>query len=200
MKYTALFALALIIFTSCGDDSAKKVKEEDTTAKVEVKNSNGLKIAFYYQDSIARKFNYLRMEDSLLQVQQVAFQNEVKRRSESLQNYVVQQQRKAEGGLLSQNETLLVQQNIQQKEADLMRYQQTRGREIETRAMEKLSVIGKKLKKFSEDYSKENDIDILYIQADGGQLAFINPSMDVTNEFSAYLNKRQSEIESDISK
>ncbi len=53
---------------------------------------------------------------------------------------------------------------------------------------------------FGEKYSEENGIDIFMIHAEGGQINYINSSMDVTKEFTNYLNEQQKALEKDIKK
>jgi outer membrane protein len=91
-----------------------------------------------------------------------------------------------------------IQQKAQQMEASLMQYQQEEGGKLEKETMEKLEVIGKKIEVFGKQFSEENGIDLLLIHGQGGQINFINSGMDVTKEFTAFLNEKQSEIEKDL--
>lgn len=188
----------LLVLASCGD--SKKESNESTTPKVEVKNVGDLKIAFYNQDSLKVHFDYFREQDSILTKKQLAFQNEAQRRTTELQNYLVKNDERARSGLLSQNEIAQIQQVAQQKESALMQFQQTEGAKLEEEAYNKQEAIGNKIKLFGKKYSEENGIDILMIHADGGQINFINSAMDVTKEFTAYLNQQQKALEKDIKK
>ena len=40
----------------------------------------------------------------------------------------------------------------------------------------------------------------MMIHGEGGQINYINPSMDVTKEFIAFLNENQKSIENDLKK
>ena len=93
-----------------------------------------------------------------------------------------------------------IQQRIQQMEGELMRYQQEQGRIIEEETMSKLESISKKIEVLGKQFSEESKIDILLIHGAGGQMNFINPEMDVTKEFVAFLNKNQTDIDKDIKK
>lgn len=192
----ALFAIGILIFTSCGEK--KKEADTDVEAKVEVRNTGDLKMAFYHQDSVAKYFDYFRIEDSLIQKKQMAFQKELEGKQKALQDYIATQEKRRQSGLLSENEVMQVQQNIQNQEMQIYEFQQSRGQKLEEEALKKMEVISTKVKKFSEDFCLENKLDILFVYADGTQIKYITPSMDVTKEFTNYLNKRQSEIEKDI--
>ena len=192
-----LLALVMVI-GACGSDN----KEGTTTEKknVEARKMGDLKIAFYNQDSLKLHFEYYREQDSLVTKKQLAFQNEVQRRTTELQNYLISNDEKARNGLLSQNEIMQVQQAAQQKEATLMQFQQTEGEKIEEEVYNKLEAIGNKIEHFAKKYCEENDIDILLIYAKGGQINFINEAMDVTEDFTTYLNDQQAALEAEIAK
>jgi outer membrane protein len=195
---TSVFVASLLLITACSDKKEGEV--ESTTPKVETKNVGDLKIAFYDQDSLKVYFDYYREQDSIVTKKQLGFQNEVQRRTTELQNYLVKNDERARSGLLSQNEILQIQQVAQQKEASLMQYQQTEGAKLEEETYNKLEAIGNKIELFAKKYCEENGIDILMIYAKGGQFNYINSSMDVTKEFTTYLNDQQKSLAEDIKK
>lgn len=184
---------AMMLLAACGGGT-EPAEETDTTANVEVRNTDGLKIAFYNQDSLRIYYDYYREIDSALTIKGMSFQNEVQRQSTALQNYIASSQQKANSGLLSENELIQIQNNIQQKEAALMDYQQRNGAALEAETMNEMDAIGNKIQAFAQSYSEENGIDILLIHAMGGQLGYIHPSMDVTMEFTEYLNQKTAEL------
>jgi Skp family chaperone for outer membrane proteins len=81
-----------------------------------------------------------------------------------------------------------------------MQYQQTEGARLEKETMEKLETISRKIEAFGKQFSEENGIDILLIHGPGGQINYISSAMDVTKEFTAFLNEHQEEIEKDTKK
>jgi Skp family chaperone for outer membrane proteins len=195
LRTLILFSAMLFAF-SCGNDPKKEKK--DTKPKVEVRNTKGLKIAYYSNDSIKEKFEYYKREDASVTKKQKAFQAELERRSNEYDNFVQRKDQEARNGLLSENEIMLVQQKAQQMQASIMQYQQTQGAKIETETMKKLESINKKIEALGKKYCELHGIDILLIHGEGGQLNYINPSMDVTTEFINFLNENQKEIEKDL--
>lgn len=195
---TSAIVASLLLITACSDK--KEVEAESTTPKVETKNVGDLKIAYYDQDSLKVYFDYYREQDSIVTKKQLGFQNEVQRRTTELQNYLIKNDERARSGLLSQNEILQIQQVAQQKEGSLMQYQQTEGAKLEEETYNKLEAIGNKIELFAKKYCEENGIDILMIYAKGGQFNYINSSMDVTKEFTTYLNDQQMILAEDIKK
>ena len=56
----------------------------------------------------------------------------------------------------------------------------------------------KKIEAFGKEFSEKHGIDLLLMHGPGGQINFVNPSMDVTMEFVNFLNEKQAEIEKDL--
>ena len=189
-----LIALSISLF-SCQD---KPKDKKASIPKVEKRALDGLVIAYYVNDSIKTKFQYYKEQDALVTKKQKVFQAELQRRNKELENYVQRNDEKARSGLLSQNEIAQIQQKAQQMEQSLMQYQQVQGAKIEEETMTKLEAISKKIEVLGKQYCEKHNIDILLIHGEGGQLNYINSSMDITEEFIIFLNENQSKIEKDL--
>lgn len=195
MKFVYVGLIALSI-ASCGKKTEKNIEAE--TPKVEAAKIGELKIAYYDSDSLKVHFKYYKEQDSIVTKKQLAFQKEVEKRTKELQSYIMNKENEAKTGLLSQNEIMMVQQKAQQMEADLMRFQQERGAQLENETVKKLDEISNKITVMGKEFSEKNKIDILLIHGKGGQINYITSGMDVTKEFIAYLNARQGEIVKDL--
>lgn len=199
-KVLIICASIALVISSCGKGEKLDKPKENTTPKVETRDLKGLKIAFYNSDSLKVYFDYFKMEEAFVTKKQTIFQKEVERRTKEYQNYIAKNNEKLRSGQLSENEQMQIQQRAQQMEGEIMQYQQIEGANLQKMTDEKLQTISKKIESFGKMFSKENGIDILLIHGQGGQINFINPTMDVTKEFSAFLNEKQAEIEADIKK
>ncbi len=198
-KYIGLFVFASFLLLSCSEqNNSKDIKVQ--SPKVEARNAGDLKIAFYNQDSMKLHFDYYKKEDSIVTKKQMAFQKELEKRRKQMEDYYMSYVNKAQNNLLSQVEAEAYQRNLQNQEAELMKYQESEGVKLETETVAKLEAISAKIEQFSKSFCEENNIDILLIQSKGGQFNYISPEMDVTSDFVAYLNAKQSEIESEIIK
>jgi len=198
MKSYWFVIAAIALLTAC--DSKEENPEENTVPKVEVRDMKGLKIAFYNSDSLKLHFEYFKREEAAVTKKQEKFQKEIQRRTQEYQNFIIRNNEKLQSGLLSENESMQIQQRAQQMEAELMQYQQNEGARLEKETMQKLETISRKIEALGKEFSESNGIDILLIHGAGGQINFINPSMDVTKEFTAFLNEHQKEIENDTKK
>lgn len=197
LKNTFFMGLSLVVLSSCGGEKQPDEKV-DTTANVEVRNTGELKIAYYSQDSLFLHFKYYVERDSVMTSKGLAFQNQLQKKSSELENYIASKDQQARQGLLSEVEVMQVQQTIQQRQAELMRFQEEQGSKIEQETVRELEAIGNKIKLFGQQYAEENGIDILLVKAEGGQINYIHSSMDVTKEFTEFLNQKQAELEAEI--
>lgn len=190
-----IFCSAFLI-SSCNN----KKEKINTVPKVESRNLDGLKIVYYSNDSIKLNFLYYKDQDAIVTKKQKAFQAELQRRTNELQQYIQRNTEKQMNGLLSENEVVQIQQKAQQMEQSVMQYQQEQGAKLEEETMAKLEEISRKIEVLGKKYCELHKIDLMLIHGDGGQLNYINPSMDVTKEFIAFLNENQASIEKDLKK
>ncbi len=199
MKISLYIIASSLILLSCSNESENATDPVSSTrVNTLEKDTSGLVIAFYFNDSLKEGFTYYKNIDEDVSRKNLAFQNELKRKTNNLENFVSKKGAEAQQGLLSENEILKIQQKAQRMEAELMQYQQQEGAQLEAEVMRKLTDINNKVISFGKKFSEENGIDLLMGYADGGQINYVNPSMDVTRAFIDFLNKEQKLIEEDL--
>lgn len=198
MKNT-LYILILSIAVSCASEVDKTAPQEaNNPATLVEKDTSGLVIAFYFSDSLKSGFQYYKGIDEDVSRKNMAYQSMLQSKSSALENFVQKKGAEAQQGLLSENEIMKIQQKAQRMEAELVQYQQQEGAKLEAEVMKKLTAINNKVKSFGEKFSKKNGIDLLMGYSEGGQVNYINSSMDVTASFIEFLNKEQKAIEQDL--
>ena len=182
MKYLVVTGIALVSFASCVTKTKKEEALKNVApASLEKRDEGGLKICFYNQDSLQIHFKYFREQDSIITKKQLAYQNKIQRKSQNLQNYIIKYEERA-------------------KEKAIMQLQQTEGARLEEETYNKMEVIGNKIEFFAAKYSEENEIDLFLVHARGGQFKYLHSSMDVTKEFTEYLNQHQDDLIDDLEK
>lgn len=196
MRIFILFLFACFLFACSNNESSTKKSTPNPT--VITRYDNNLVIAFYHQDSLKERFDYYKKEDQAVTKKQRVFEAEIQRRSKELEDYIRRNDEKARNGLLSQNEISQIQQKAQTMEQQLMQYQQTEGARLEKESLKKIEAITKKIEVLGKLYCEKNNIDILLIHGNGGQINFINNKMNVTSDFIRYLNENQATIEKDL--
>jgi Skp family chaperone for outer membrane proteins len=192
----SLFSFLLLCFIAACSSPAPVKK--DSTPKVPTTRLDGLKIAYYANDSIKKYFDYFKREEAKAEKIQKRFETELKKRNKVYEDYIIKKDQEARSGLLSQNEIAMVQQKAQQMQNELMQYQQTEGQRIEEQTMKSLEAINKKVELWGKKYCEKHHIDLLLIQGQGGQINYINKEMDVTKAFINFLNENQSQIEKEL--
>ena len=195
IKILASIVLLLTIISACSSPAPVK---KDSPPKVPTTRLDGLKIAYYSNDSIKKYFEYFKREEATAEKNQRRFENELQKRNKAYEDYIVKKDQEARSGLLSQNEIAMVQQKAQQMQNELLQYQQTEGARIEKETLKSLEAINKKVELWGKKYSEKHQIDLLLIQGQGGQINYINKAMDVTKEFINFLNENQGKIEKEL--
>ena len=195
-KIAYLILCSFLLSISCTAES-KKVSNVPKVVPYDLK---GMKIVYYSNDSIKENFLFYKQQDAIVTKKQQNFQAELQRRSNEFQEYVQRNSEKEKSGLLSSNEVVQIQQKAQQMEQVILQYQQEQGAKIEEETMKKLEEISKKIEVLGKKFCELNNIDIMLIYGEGGQINYIKPTMDVTKEFIAFLNENQVSIEKDLKK
>jgi len=147
-----LFSLFLLfVIAACSSPAPVK---KDSTPKVPITRLDGLKIAYYANDSIKKYFDYFKREEAVAEKNQKRFENELKKRNKVYEEYIIKKDQEARSGLLSQNEIAMVQQKAQQMQNELMQYQQTEGQRIEEQTMKSLEAINKKVELWGKNTAR----------------------------------------------
>lgn len=199
MNKIKFIAVALILASGAVACGGKKDKV-DTKPDLEIVRTDGLKIAFYDQDSLLKHFDYYQEMDSMVKKKQIKFQNELASREKALQNYVQTNGQRAQAGQLSQVEIENIQREAQRREQAFYQYQQSEGAKLEKETVELLEVIGNKIEAAGKQYAEKHKIDLLMIKSKGSQFNYIKESMNVTDKFIQYVNDYQGDIDTDAGK
>jgi outer membrane protein len=195
MNKLVLFASIFgFIVLGCSDNKPKP----STTPTVEKRDMKGLKIAYYNSDTLKEQFVFFKEQDSLMTSKQKAFESELQRKQQEFEAFISKNEGMMKQGLLSENEQAALSQKAQAMQKQIMDYQQNQGQALEKEAIDKMTVIGNKVEKFAKEFSQKNKIDVLLIHGKGGQIGYIDTSMDVTKEFVNYLNEKQAEIAKEL--
>lgn len=203
MKYVS-FLLILVSIFACsskkGKIEGKDKGVENTTPNLPTVKQEGLRMAYYALDSLKVNYNYYTEVEKSVKGKQERFQKEILRRQSSLEDYASTNMQRAKSGQLSENDQMMVQQEFQNRQAALYEYQQSEGSRLEEETFKAFDVVNKRVQAAGKDYCKKHQIDVLFIVGEGGQINYINPAMDATKEFVAYLNSYQMKIEKDLGK
>ncbi len=203
MKIKNVFSLITIAFviggltTSCGDKNAKDdTKSAKTNGETSVKsvNNGGVRIAYYVQDSVATQFRFYVEIDSMLKAKELDFQSNLESKYRSYQAYEADIQRRIENDEITGYQFEEIQKTALQKQQAIQQFEQQKGMELQRESMQYQIALMNKISQAGEEFSEENNIDILFFYQKGGQITYISNAFDVTESFIEYLNQREDEL------
>ena len=203
--------LLLFILASCSDNNSPSENvsseqsmenasnEQENTSTTEVSGMNNasghsLTIAYYSLDTLKLNFKYYKEQDRIVSQKQLVFQNEIERRTKALQNFVMQKEKEAQNGALSENQLIEIQQQIQKKQEAILQYEQSQSAQIEKEMAQQLEKIDRKIELVGRRFSELNQIDILISSGRGGQFNYIHPRYNVTEKFIQFLNENEKDF------
>jgi Skp family chaperone for outer membrane proteins len=184
---------AVALLAACSEEK-KEIKEE-TAPKVQAVDTKGLKIAYYYSDSLKTGFKYYAQEDSRMTKKGQAFQNEMIARQRKVEEMASTYDKYMREGTVTGIELQNLENEIRRKQQELMNMQQNRGAALEKETNEALEVLSKKIEVAGKKYCEKYGIDMLLIHGPGGQINFISDKMNVTQSFIEFLNAEQEKTE-----
>lgn len=203
MKLGQVIAAGLILGLTtfaCSEKKETSKTKEETPPVVPTVDSKGLKIAFYYSDSLKEGFTYYKNEDARITKKGEAFQNELMSKQRSLEQKAQNYEKYMREGTMTGADMQSLENEIVRLREQLMNMQQSRGAQLEKETNEALSVLSKKIEVAGKKYCEKYGIDILLIHGQGGQINFINDKMNVTRSFIDFLNHEQEMMDKDLGK
>ena len=187
LTYATLFGL---LITSCGGNEEKSSND----VKADVTPSE-LSIAYYIEDSIPSNFTYFVELDGQIEARAKVYQNKLAVLQQEGQQLLDTYQRKMAAGLLSQNDQMSYEKRIQEKQYQIQVLQETDGVELERDSFNGNEELHEKMKTYGEEYAKSKGYTLLVGVQQGGQILYIDPSMDVTMDFIDFMNQQEDNIE-----
>jgi len=172
---TALLFITLFISKSAYSQKKQKV--------------SNLTIAFYIEDSLAKNFNYFRIQDSIITSKRLSYQTDLEKLNAEMNNYAQSKQIELEKGLLTESDIAQIQHRIKQMENRIIEKQQS-IMSFDEETMKVGEQFASELERLSKEYSEKEKIDILFRYNKNLAVSYINPSMDVTEDFTEFVNKK----------
>lgn len=188
MKNAVVIVFGALMLVAC---SGKKEKTNSAGGEAP---EGGMKIAFYVSDSVAKNYEYFTMRQKELMDKQASLEKKLMAIQESggqLQNRLISGQSQ---GLLSEIQINALQRQIQGKSNEMMQLQQTEGAELEKMNYELTLEIVSSLEKYAKEYAEKNGYTAIVNYVQGGQIMYIDPSLDITEDFTDYLNERTNSV------
>lgn len=190
-KVLTLSALVLtLMLSSCGQKSSDSASKGSDSTTVAANLAYNGKIAYLRMDSLMRGYGmYIDMSDTFTK-KQAQVQSELQAKGRALEREMMEYQDKAQKGLVTRYQAQTIEEGLQKKQQDLVAYRDRVMNEMG----EQEAVMSNNISKAVMDYLKEYNNTKLYsmiFQTTGGTPILIaDPSLDITAEVLAELNKR----------
>lgn len=200
MKITKLFAAVIVIafgtiFISCNNDSKAVSTTSDSTAKTSNMNFNG-QIAFVRMDSLMRGYGmYIDMSDDFAQKGQ-RIEGELTQKGRALEREVAEYQDKAQKGLITRFEGQTIEDGLQKKNQAAMQYRDKMMAEMQQEEIVMSNKISTAVLEFLKQYNEQKHYSVILQTSGGNPVILADPTLDITEEVLAELNKRYLEAKS----
>ncbi|RYD56189.1 MAG: OmpH family outer membrane protein [Sphingobacteriales bacterium] len=160
----------------------------------------GSRIAYVDIDTLEANYDFLKNKKSEFTKRQQNMKAELERSAQQMQNDVVNLQRKAQSGAMSEAEmksaekrVIQMQQSLQAREAtltqQLMEEQEQFNKDLQTR-----------LDQFLEEYNKDKRYDYILSYSRSGSILYADKSLDITADVLKGMNAMSKDIKDDAKK
>ncbi len=181
---------AASIFSSCttGGVTTADSASTDSTAVESVQTTG--KIAYVRMDSLMSGYGlYIDLSSEFAKKQDKA-QRELESKARSLEAQVRDFQEKAQKGLITTYQARTKQEELQKKEQQIVTYRENKFRELAEEEAVIAQQISSAILDYLKEYNEEKQYSMIMQSMAGNPVIIADPSMDITAEVLAELNKR----------
>lgn len=187
-------AVAALSLVAC-KSGKKKDKNNQSDIKTEASSiENGVKIAYYVLDSVAETFEIYKKELEIFEREGGQLQGQLESIQKEYERVYVEYENGVRKQILTPNQIANYEQRLGGLQQKMAEFQNSKMVAFQQKQVEATTAIQNKITKYSEEFSKANDIDLFFVSGTGGQIAYGNPSMDMTVKFVAYMNEQEKSV------
>lgn len=189
-RNTIILALIVLATVSCNQKSpTQQVKQNGLPKSETTTNATTPSVAVVDIDTLADKCNYCKDGQKSLEAKKNALTKQFNAKTQSLQNAVINFQKKAQAGqFTSQQEAQKQQAALQKQQQDLQVFQERIERDLAKAQQEYQDKLRKDLNTFLKEYNKDGRFKVI-ISKSGDNVLYTDPSVDITNDVIEGLNK-----------
>lgn len=185
LKIFGVLALATVLFYSCDQKTATTSDAEATGEGIA---AGDLKVAYVYTDSVINKYDYFKKMSEEITAKGQRFDSDLQSRARGFEQEIATFQQT--GGNMTPNQARAKQDELVQKEQNLMTYRNNLMQELSADETKMMADIYEQVQGYIKDYAAENDIDIILSYTRGGAMWYASSAMDVTASVVEGLNKK----------
>ena len=153
------------------------------------------KVAYISTDSLYAYYNFYLDASKVFQNKQRKVQNQLQSRIQKLEQESISYQKRAEAGLMSENDIKKAQANMAKKQQELQVYQQTVSNGLLEEEKMLASKMLKKITDYLEVYNDSKQFDIILNYTPGNAFWYVRKGLDITQEVIDGLNEEYAKEE-----
>lgn len=185
LKIFGVLAMTSVLFYSCDQKGATTAETETSGEGIA---ASDLTVAYVYTDSVINKFDYFKKISGEITAKGQRFDADLQSRARGFEQEVATFQQT--GGNMTQNQARAKQDELVQKEQNLMTYRNNLMQELSADEAKMMTDIYEQVQSYMKDYAAENGIDIILSYTRGGAMWYASDAMDVTASVVEGLNKK----------
>ncbi|MFN4086702.1 MAG: OmpH family outer membrane protein [Spirosomataceae bacterium] len=147
------------------------------------------RIVYVNTDTLLNNYDYYKDVVKEFQNKQFQLENELQRKGQSFQNEVALFQRRIQAGGMSQEQAQTTQQQLGQKEQELMMYRDNAANNLATEQAKKTDELLTKIQEYLGSYNKSDKYDMVIGYSKGGGVLYAKEDLDITKEVLKGLNE-----------
>lgn len=186
-----LFVGAVTLFLVACKSEKKSEKDKQGVNTEAASIEGGVKIAYYVLDSVAETFEAYKKEMESFEKEGAQLQNQLATIQKEYENTYGRYETGMRQQTLTPNEIANYEQRLGGLQQRMAEFQNTKMAAYQQKQIAATEAIQNKITKYSADFSKENGIDLFLVSGTGSQVAYGNPSLDLTIKFVAYMNEQE---------
>lgn len=180
-----LLSLTSVFFYSCNQNPST----ESASATVETGVTSGdLKVAFVYTDSVINKYDLFKKKSEEITEKGRKFEGDLQSRARGFEQEVATFQQT--GGNMTPNQQRAKQEELMQKEQNLMTYRNNLMQELSADEATLYNEVYDQVQAYLNEYAKEQGYDLILSYTRGGAMWYASEAMDITSAVVEGLNTK----------
>lgn len=173
----------LYVLHFSGGEKSETVSEVQASGRI---SSSLQQLAYVNSDSLLHNYDYFKDKANELEAKRAKLEAEYTNRAQGLQNEINDFQQNVQNMTMAQARA--AEENLTQKQQNLMRYQQTLQQEL----MNDENLVNNELydnvANYLEEYGRKNNLELVLTYTKGSGVLYANDSLDITHEVIVGLN------------
>lgn len=149
----------------------------------------GSVVAYVNVDSLFDKYDKYQELKEIFQAKTNRSERDLRKRQEKLQQKMQAFQRKAQAGLMSQNDIKAAQEDLMVSENEIMQYQQTVATGLRQEELDLQDTIYNRIASYVERYNEEKGYQIILGVTKGGGVLYADQTLEITDAVLEGLNE-----------